>query len=199
MLTSMRRWIELILLVVALAACSGAPPKPAGESPAEAQPAADPALLAAYRTALTDLQAERYPQAEQALRQLTQQHPRHRGPWLNLAIALGRQDKAEEAETLLKQTVGRFPDFAEAHHELAVLLRVAGRFAEARQSYDAAIAARPDFALAYRNLGLLCDLYLHDTSCALSNYQKFQQLTPANDEEVEQWIADLQRRVTAQN
>lgn len=192
------RWIELVLLSLTLVACASAPPAGVDEPQSTVRPAAEPAVMMAHRLALSDLQAGRLAEAERGFLQLTQQHPLHRGPWLNLGIALTRLGKTEEAEHLFQQVVNRFPDFAEAHHELALLQRSSGRFAEARQSYAAAIAARPDFALAYRNLGLLCDLYLHDTSCALSNYQKFQQLILVNDKEVEQWIADLQRRVAAQ-
>lgn len=193
------RSIELALLALMLAACSGSPSKPTGETSRAGQPAADPAVVTAFQTSLEALQAGRYAEAESGFRKLTQQSPQHRGPWLDLAIALRRQDKIKEARELLVQVVKRYPDFAEARNELALLQRMDGHFTEARRSYEAAIANRPDFALAYRNLGLLCDLYLHDNSCALSNYQKYQQIKPGNDKEVEQWIADLQRRMKSKN
>ncbi len=192
----MQRSIEIVLLALALAACSGAPPKPVAGTQGAAPSSADPAVVAAFQKALTALQAGRDTDAERGFRQLTQQHPEHRGPWLDLAITLRHQEKNEEAQKLLAQVVERFPDFAAAFNELAMLQRLDGRFVEARRSYESAIASRPDFALAYRNLGLLCDLYLHDNSCALSNYQKYQRLVSGEDDEVTQWIADLERRAS---
>ena len=61
-----------------------------------------------------------------------------------------------------------------------------------------AITLEPGYALAYYNLAILYDLYVQRPELALENYQQYLSLEPDDGTaEVERWIADLRRRVSA--
>ena len=65
----------------------------------------------------------------------------------------------------------------------------------AEAAYRRAIAADPDYALAHYNLGVLLDLYLRREAEALEQYEAYQALVSAPDEEVGRWVVDLRRRL----
>jgi tetratricopeptide (TPR) repeat protein len=77
-----------------------------------------------------------------------------------------------------------------------MLLRRNGKFIEAEAAYLKAVTASPDYALAHYNLGVLNELYLQRLDVALQHFEIYQELVGA-DKQVEKWIADLKRRVTA--
>jgi hypothetical protein len=83
------------------------------------------------------------------------------------------------------------PRHPAALNELGVVYRKLGRFADARRSYDRRRAA-PDFHFARLNLAILCDLYLADTTCALSNTSGTRRRCPPT--EGRHGLADLRNR-----
>ena len=81
---------------------------------------------------------------------------------------------------------------------LGVLNRQQGQFSEAEQAYLKAIELDPGYALAYYNLAVLYDIYVQRPELALLNYQQYISLgADEGNAEVERWIADLRRRVSA--
>jgi hypothetical protein len=52
----------------------------------------------------------------------------------------------------------------------------------------------PAYAPAVLNLGILYDLYLWDGVRALELYDRYLQMTPGGDEQVQRWVRDLQNR-----
>ena len=75
--------------------------------------------------------------------------------------------------------------------------KAAGQTQEAAQLYEAWIAANdsPLRCVALFNLGVLLDLYLRREAEALEQYEAYQALVPAPDEEVGRWVVDLRRRL----
>ena len=59
-----------------------------------------------------------------------------------------------------------------------------------------AVTVSPDYALAHYNLGVLNELYLQRLEAALQHFETYQSLV-GEDKQVERWINDLQRRITA--
>jgi Flp pilus assembly protein TadD len=115
---------------------------------------------------------------------------------INLGIAHHLAGNLEAAEKHLQDALAL--DIAAGHPvvltELGIVYRKLGRFAQAEESYEAALAAAPDYHFARRNLGILCDLYLSDTECAMREYETYMAAMP-NDEEVAIWIADVSNRM----
>jgi tetratricopeptide (TPR) repeat protein len=77
-----------------------------------------------------------------------------------------------------------------------MLLRRNGNFLEAEAAYLKAVTVSPDYALAHYNLGVLNELYLQRLEVALKHFETYQSLV-GEDKQVAKWIADLTRRVAA--
>jgi tetratricopeptide (TPR) repeat protein len=131
--------------------------------------------------------------AEAQLQQLAAAYPSFAGPDINLGILYrkdGRLDKSAEA---LKSATARNNTSAVAWNELGVTLRMRGEFAEAASAYERAIGADANFAPAHRNLGVVLDLYLGDPERALSELERYQELS-GEEKPVSVWIAELRQR-----
>ena len=119
--------------------------------------------------------------------------PNLSAPRISLAIAHHRLGDLEAAEQHLLQALSINPDHPIALNELGIVYRKTARFAEARQQYEAALAVYPGYHYARRNLAVLCDLYLADLECALSNYEAYM-ATVLSDDEAAMWLKDVRYR-----
>jgi len=128
------------------------------------------------------------------LEKVIAQWPVMTAPHINVAIAYGRIDKPEQAEQHLKKALESIPGHPVASNEYGLLLRKAGRFAESRQIYEKSLAAFPEYYPIHKNLGILCDLYLKDSACAVEHYEIYSKAMP-KDEKVKLWLADLHTRL----
>jgi len=128
------------------------------------------------------------------LEEVAEAAPMVTAPRIDLGIAYHRQGNLEAAEANLKQALELNANHPVAHNELGIVYRKAGRFLDAKHSYEAAIAVYPGYHHARRNLAILCDLYLADLDCALSQYEAYMATVPA-DAEASMWIADLRNRM----
>ena len=200
----------LVLVALLSSACHSAPPaKPepppqksapsatASAQPTAAQPAiaetAPPQAQADFDRALGLMRTGNSPAAEAQLQQLAVAYPSFAGPDINLGILYrkdGRLDKSEEA---LKTATARNNTSAVAWNELGVTLRMRGEFAEAASAYERAIGADANFAPAHRNLGVVLDLYLANPERALSELERYQELS-GEEKPVSVWIAELRQR-----
>ena len=127
------------------------------------------------------------------LEEIVSQSPGVTAPYINLAIAYSHAERFKQAEELLKTALQLVPDHPVANNEYGLLLRQTGRFEEARQVYEETLNSFPEYSPVRRNLGILCELYLRDSACALEQYSAYIEANP-DDEDVAVWIADLNLR-----
>lgn len=172
---------------------AAAPTTTAAAPTAEENIKLDPAVRAEFDAALELLNAGKYERGIELLTRVSQQAPRSTAPYINLAIAQQSLGKLEAAEENLKKALAIDPNHPVANNEAGILYRRTGRFAEARKAYERVIGQYPTFIPARKNLAILCDLYIKDFACALTNYQIVSDASP-NDKTVQTWIADVKTR-----
>jgi len=147
-----------------------------------------------FERAVIMLDKQEYDRAIDLLEKIVAQSTAVTAPYIDLAIAYRRIGKPEKAEEHLKTALRLVPEHPVACNEYGLLYRESGRFAEAREMYEQALARFPNYYPVHRNLGILCDLYLNDTACALDHYEIYSQAMP-EDRQVKLWIADLRMRL----
>lgn len=193
---NMLRRIVLVAIAATLAACASSP-KPAQRANAPAEmPSEAPAEVARdYSDAQTLMSVDDFAGAAQILEPFTRYNPQYPAAAVTLAIAWRNLGRDDEALALLETTLVSHDGYAPGWNEVGILHREAGRFAEAEAAYLKAVTVNPQYALAHFNLGILLDLYLGRHEQALTHYQRYQELVPDEDKQVEGWIADISRRI----
>ena len=150
-----------------------------------------------FNGAVAMLKDQNYGQAIDLLERVIAQSPGISAPYIDIAIAYQRIGKPEQAEGHLKTALKLFPEHPVASNEYGLLYRKTGRFAEARAIYEKAIKRFPGYYPLHRNLGILCDLYLDDSECALKQFEIYSERMPA-DAQVKIWISELRMRLGRQ-
>lgn len=209
------RLLTLATLLALLAGCGTSAPRPErarNDENTVALPSGDAAVAdlentplptvevperaaALHSRALAAMENGDWLAAKVDLEQLIAEFPAFPGPYVNLAIVLRQDERADEAESALGQALAIAPGHAAANNELGLLARKRGEFVEAEAAYRRAIESDPGYALAHYNLGVLLDLYLRREAEALEQYEAYQMLMPAPDDEVGRWVVDLRRRL----
>jgi tetratricopeptide (TPR) repeat protein len=193
----LRAWIKRGIVLgaaVCVVACGTTGPK-WSTGAADAPSNVSGRVIAQYEHALVAMQDGNDDRAIQRLEVFIEQYPQYAGPYVNLGIVYARNDRTEEAEQMFQRAIEVNPGYAAAYNELGILHRQDGRFEEAVSAYRRAIKADSKYTLAYLNLGVLYDLYQRQPQQALEYYERFVALE--QDEQVEHWIVELQRRIAA--
>ena len=201
------RTLALIPVCVVIAACATTTEKPRAKAQVAVQQqvgftiteavSMSEAVRTDYDRALALLGAGNLDQGIDVLETVVENAPGVSGPQIDLGIALHRNGELAAAEERLLQALELNPEHPVIHNELGIIYRKTGRFDQARRSYEAALATYPGYHHARRNLGVLCDLYLADSDCALESYEAYMQTVPS-DEEAAMWIVDLRNRMQLQ-
>ena len=211
----MMKYVNELILVVALILLAGCSHAPVSHTPAAtidenttAATAADgtdlntanadrtdPEILKQYQRTLSLMADEKFTAAENILQNIITEDPNLAGPYVNLGIIYQKTARDAEAEHAFEQAIEHHPENIIARNQLGILYRKAGRFDEARKMYEKALETDPQYATAHLNLGILYDLYLNQPQQALAHYQRYLELNNAEDKQVELWIADIKNRV----
>jgi tetratricopeptide (TPR) repeat protein len=194
--------------VASQAVAPAAAGKPAGaqieaKAPAPEQKAAEPevsaAVARAFDSAVRALAAGRLQEAERGFLALTRSNPELGGPYANLGIVYRQTGKLPEAVAALEQAVKLSPNQPAYFNQLGIVHRLHGQFDKARDAYERAITLDPSYAAPNLNLGILYDLYFWESRRALEFYDRYLALTPAGDDRVKKWVADIRNRKPQQN
>jgi len=203
---SMRLIVPATILV--LAGCASSGPKPessVGRSSSTAQTdTGEEQVLAAIPTqaqtmfeqAVSVMASGDFLDAELRLKEFLLRYPSYPGAYVNLAIIHAENGNDAAAEAAIESALALDPAHPAALNQKGMLFRKNGKFIEAEAAYMKAVTASPDYALAHYNLGVLNELYLQRLDVALQHFETYQQLV-GSDKQVEKWIADLTRRVAA--
>jgi tetratricopeptide (TPR) repeat protein len=154
------------------------------------------AALEEFDAAVAAMQAGDFDAARDKLEKLLDSNPDLVGAHVNLGITRLRLQDERGAMQAFETALGLQPQHPVVLNQLAIIERRAGRFSEAQGLYQRALDGQPDYPPLHLNLGILCDLYLRQTDCALSHYARYVALGGEQAERVGLWIVDLERRTS---
>lgn len=199
--------LSVLIIVAVISACQTVPdsvpraepelaPSPHDEArlqqPVEEKPGPDRIL---YQKAISFAINGNNDAAVAQFRELVELNPDYEKAYTNLGLVLLQNQQHAEAKQAFLAAIKQDKSDAIAYNHLAIIQRNEGLFKPAMENYTKAIEADPNYANAYLNLGILLDIYIQDLPRALEHYQKFQQLTNNNNEQVEKWVLDIKRRI----
>jgi len=186
-------WLLVLLVaVLLLGGCSSSPSR-SHDQKADV----DGAVQRQFDKAVNLMRAGDYGQAIPVLEQLTEKAPSLAGPWINLGIARSRIGETQSAVQALRKAIEVNPASPAAYTQLGMVYRIGGDFESSRKAYLDAIKVEPGYGYAHLNLGILLEIYLQQPDQALQQYKRYQALEEEQDQEVQKWIVDLERRVAS--
>lgn len=190
----------MLLVVLALAACGGAPKRVSmqAEKPG-AQTVLAPVLTpedqARFQQAVSGIQNGQLNEAEMLLKALLQAYPSLAGALTNLGYIRQSQGQQEEAREYFEQALAINPENIGALFAMAAFDMEAGDFELAESKYLMITDRHVDHAKAHYNLGVLYELYLQRYDDAIVHYESYVRLAETDDvKTVERWIKLLERK-----
>lgn len=196
-----------LLAMLVLVGCAGSgPSRDSAAQPSEAEapmtasgaiaPVVPAAAQTLYEQATAVMAAGDFVDAELRFKEFVLLYPDYPGAYVNLAIIHAKNENDAATRSALDQALALDGGYPPALNQLGMLLRRNGNFLEAEAAYLKAVTVSPEYALAHYNLGVLNELYLQRLDTALHHFETYQSLV-GEDKQVERWIADLRRRVAA--
>jgi tetratricopeptide (TPR) repeat protein len=155
-----------------------------------------PHALTRFERATAALAAGDFAEAEFRFEKLSLLYPDYPGVYVNLAIIHAHNDNDDATQAAIDAALALNANHPAALNQLGMLLRRNGKFIEAEAAYLKAVTVSPEYALAHYNLGVLYELYMQRLDDALRHFVAYLSVV-GEDRRVEKWIADLQRRVAA--
>jgi Flp pilus assembly protein TadD len=206
----LRRYINLpirLLILAAILVVAGCASSGSGQTERRSQdqelmtgeqaaPEIPAQALTLFEQAVAVMASGDFLDAELRFKEFLLRYPAYPGAHVNLAIIHSQNGNEEAAQAAIDAALALNPAHAAALNQQGMLFRRNGKFIEAEAAYLKAVTASPDYALAHYNLGVLNELYLQRLDTALQHFEDYQQLV-GSDKQVEKWIADLKRRVAA--
>jgi tetratricopeptide (TPR) repeat protein len=184
----------LILTLLLSGGCATAPGMSTEQGPVDITPA----LREHYHQAIEAMKAGQWETAITGLESITRENDRLSGPYLNLGIAYAHTGDREKAIAALQASIERNPVNPIAYNQLGILYRQSGQFERARKLYEKALDVDPACADAQWNLGVLHDLYLQQPTEAQQHYERYRQLTEAEEPELRPETAGMQQKTANQ-
>ena len=172
---------------------AGASGAASGSANPSAQAEIPKRALADFERAVGLMRSGNATDAELEFKQLAVGYPQLTGAQINLALLQRKANRLDEAEATLKAATESNPNSARAWNELGLTQRMRGQFHDAAASYEKSLAADASFAPAHRNYAVLLDLYLGDPEHALTELERYKELT-GEEKPVTGWIAELRQR-----
>jgi tetratricopeptide (TPR) repeat protein len=203
--TSPRLLACLTLLASLLAGCGGSGTRPEatvqpqvvnGGAAEQVRAEIPPQARTMFEQATAIMASGDFLDAELRFKEFLLRYPNYPGAYVNLAIIHSNNGDDIAAQSAIDAALALDAAHPAALNQQGMLLRKNGKFIEAEAAYLKAVTASPDYALAHYNLGVLNELYLQRLESALQHFEQYQSLV-GSDEQVEKWIADLTRRVAA--
>lgn len=150
--------------------------------------------LPEYVKALQTIRGGEYEKALIMLQSLSSRFPELSGPLVNQGIIHMELEEYGDAEDRLREALEVNSKNPYAHNALGVVLREQGKFDEALEHYRQALVLDPKYARAHFNIAVLAELYMQDLTLALQHFRAYQDLQKQPDQNVANWITDLERR-----
>jgi len=147
-----------------------------------------------YQSALTAMQQQNFPQANQLFLQVIDLRPELAGSYVNLALIAQKTQQLALAEKYLEQALQVNPLNPYAHNLKGLLARQSGDFDLAEKSYLQALKSLPTYADAHLNLAILSELYRGKLSLAQRHYQAYLSINK-QDKQVQRWLAGLTLKI----
>lgn len=169
---------------------STAPRVPAGSS----LHAAPDAAQVQFRKGVQLLEKGQAQEARYVFEKLRDDHPRNGIFHADLGVTYKRLGLLPEAIASYQKALEIDRGDAAIYYNMGIALRESGQFRKAEEAYKTALAIYPDFTDAHYNLAVLYDLYLNEPGQAIEHYRRFLDLGGGNSDEIQIWIAALQKR-----
>jgi len=154
----------------------------------------DPEVTKEFGEAVGLLDQKKYPEAIKLLEDIVGKTSKFTAPYINLGIAYARNGDLVKAEENFNKALAINSRHPVALNELGLVYRKTGRYEKARDTYQSVLEMYPNFLPARQNLAVLCDIYLQDLNCALSEYEAYLKQVP-DDKKMKIWVADVKSRM----
>jgi len=183
---NMIRYIALVLMSYFLIACQNF------SKPDNTLTNAEQTLFNQANASLTAGKADL---AIQQFNQLLKSNPSAKSAYTNLGLSYINKDDDKHAKQAFLNAINQDKHDAIAYNHLAIIQRREGMFQLALGNYRKAIDVDHEYANAHLNLGILYDIYLQEFLKAREHYIEYQHLTNSSNNDIDKWLADLQRRI----